>query len=670
MGRHLLQVNKIGDSDAKVGSRAVHLLQTLVYHHSAMKEVVVAAVEELAFRPNVGARAQYYTVIFLSNLSLARGTDAKLAVQLIGTYFSLFEQCVRGGEPQHSGKGSRATAGGGGGGDGVQSKLLGALLSGVNRAYPYASEALDEVTTSRHVEALFRLVHAGHVNVGVQALQLLLQVTATGSSLSHRLYRALYGTLLSPQLVDCRKQAMLLNIVFKAMKADTDAGRVKAMAKRLLQICAYHHPPFVCGVLFMLSEVAKLRHDLRKWIRSLKPKKKKDGPDAAISDETLEKEAQVSKKKAEAATAAVAVARSNAALVEEEDDGIEVKMTTTRPGAGDQISGTQHKYLNVPDAQGSDGADELDDDDDVDSNDAENEGGTAAYDPRKRDPMHSNATASYLWELHQLARHFHPTVASFAASLLEAKPIEYNGDPLADHTITAFLDRFMSKKPKAAKRLAAGPSAYTTHAGRTRLASAGADGVAVNSPAFAALSEEKVPDADQFFHQFFKRRAVRDQLGKKKKKAAAAAAKPKDVTGATAEGRPSAESGTADSGTFDYDSMPLEDEDHLDNGLGDASDDDDFAFDDDLSDEDGSEDGGDSDGEAEEDDSGRSRLHNADAFADADDFAAMIAEGSTDGGSSKADAWQQQRIASTSFKGSKRGGKQKRGGQKNKKQKR
>ena len=48
-----LLANKIGDTDKRVGSRAVHLMQTLVFEHSAMKAVVAHEVENVAFRSSV-----------------------------------------------------------------------------------------------------------------------------------------------------------------------------------------------------------------------------------------------------------------------------------------------------------------------------------------------------------------------------------------------------------------------------------------------------------------------------------------------------------------------------------------------------------------------------------------------------------------------------------------
>lgn len=49
---------------------------------------------------------------------------------------------------------------------------------------------------------------------------------------------------------------MYLNLVFKAIKADTSAKRQAAFVKRLTQILGLHQPPFICGALFLLGEVS------------------------------------------------------------------------------------------------------------------------------------------------------------------------------------------------------------------------------------------------------------------------------------------------------------------------------------------------------------------------------------------------------------------------------
>lgn len=48
-----------------------------------------------------------------------------------------------------------------------------------------------------------------------------------------------------------------------------------------------------------------------------------------------------------------------------------------------------------------------------------------------------------------LASHVHPSVATMAKTILSGANIVYNGNPLNDLSLTAFLDKLMEKKPKA-----------------------------------------------------------------------------------------------------------------------------------------------------------------------------------------------------------------------------
>ena len=77
-----------------------------------------------------------------------------LAAKLIGIYFSFFKVSIKSGE--------------------VDSKLMKALLTGVNRAFPFASLAAAELDSQ--LETMHRLVHLVSFNTAIQALTLLYQV--------------------------------------------------------------------------------------------------------------------------------------------------------------------------------------------------------------------------------------------------------------------------------------------------------------------------------------------------------------------------------------------------------------------------------------------------------------------------------------------------------------
>jgi ribosome biogenesis protein MAK21 len=79
-----------------------------------------------------------------------------------------------------------------------------------------------------------------------------------------RFYRALYATLAKSNVV-CRGKhlTMYFNLVYKAMKYDTDANRVHAFAKRLLTTVLHAPPSTVAASIFLLQEISRTHNDLR-----------------------------------------------------------------------------------------------------------------------------------------------------------------------------------------------------------------------------------------------------------------------------------------------------------------------------------------------------------------------------------------------------------------------
>ena len=169
-------VNHLGDPSRGVAAKAGYQLNKLLEVHPAMKNVVLGEVERLLYRPNVAKRAQYYGVCCLSQLMLNGYEDesVEMANKLIGIYFSFFKQfAVKKGD--------------------LDSKLISALLTGVNRAYPYlptldctANQASTNSLTN-HVETMYRVVHmTSNFGTALQALTLLFQLIGGGKPSSEK----------------------------------------------------------------------------------------------------------------------------------------------------------------------------------------------------------------------------------------------------------------------------------------------------------------------------------------------------------------------------------------------------------------------------------------------------------------------------------------------------
>ncbi|MCO5553080.1 hypothetical protein L7F22_006601 [Adiantum nelumboides] len=453
-------VNKLGDPERKIASNAGFYLSCLLTAHPNMKMVVVQEVDIFLFRPRLGLRARYQAVIFLSQIVLSnRGDGPKLAQRLIDIYFSLFKVLTTG-EPSSSyekeqrwrnkqkkiKKGNEEEVGV----VEIDSRLLSALLTGVNRAFPYvAAEDVDSLV-EENTPVLFRLVHSKSFNVGVQALMLLYQLLAKNNTVSDRLYRALYAVLLSPELFKSTKMELFLGLMFKAIKSDINSKRTAAFAKRLLQVALQGAPHFACGCLLLLSEILKSRPTL--WY-------------AVTQSEDADEE------------------REHFADVKDDD------MTKDDVIHGDTLTNSPSKQ----------------------AEDIEEEPGRRLreghYNARHRDPSYCNADQACWWELTALASHAHPSVAAMAKRLLSGASILYTGDPLRDLAFNVFLDRFTEKKPKIQRK-------NKTWHGPSLLAPSKKASMSTTFPMgndFLNLSEKEVAPEDIVFHKFYTSEVGRKQ---------------------------------------------------------------------------------------------------------------------------------------------------------------
>ncbi len=254
------------------------------------------------------AHARYYAAITFNQIVLSTSdADRAVARILIDVYFKLFLEIVGERDPEHAddptsaveelkdkrkekdkkpkpkkkvtGKEVRGAAGFCEMQD-SNARLLGAILTGVNRAIPYArfggadleyaffvppnlltsNQLINFARLDTHMGTLFLLVHTSTFNISLQALTLIQQIATSfpsNSPVVSRYYRALYATLLDSRLHTTRNQALFLNLLFKSLKADPEQARVMAFVKRFCQVLAggFGGSEFVAGGLWLLGEV-------------------------------------------------------------------------------------------------------------------------------------------------------------------------------------------------------------------------------------------------------------------------------------------------------------------------------------------------------------------------------------------------------------------------------
>ncbi|KAH6895144.1 CBF/Mak21 family-domain-containing protein [Thelonectria olida] len=429
-----LLVHKLGDRDRKISSRASYLLLQLQNSHPGMKPIIVRTIEqEILLHPSQDHRSKYYAINTL-NQTILSSKEPELAESLMRIYFDLFSVILKTGklgitapedstepkENKDTNKRARRPRGGKSSKPAVTEpeteaadKLVSAILTGVNRAAPFMVG--NEAAMESHLDTLFKIAHSANFNTGIQALLLIQQVSSSKSLATDRFYRTLYESLLDPRLVTSSKQALYLNLLLRALKNDVDSRRVKAFAKRMLQISGLHQPPFVCGLLYVVSHLRETFPDLSTLIEE---------PEESVFD----------------------------------DD---------EPGSERPV-----------------------------------------YDGRKRNPEHSNANQSCLWEVIPLQEHYHPSVNVFASSLLV--PNEKAQKPDMDsHSLIRFLDKFVYRNPKAADASKGvsimQPLRANKDLGDIWLGSRGpgASAPSVNTSTFWNKKVENVAAEDVFFHEYF-----------------------------------------------------------------------------------------------------------------------------------------------------------------------
>ncbi|GIM15448.1 hypothetical protein Vretimale_18225, partial [Volvox reticuliferus] len=463
----------------------------------------------------------------------------------------------------------------------IDARLLSSLITGVRRAFPYVQPDDVEPLVEESAGRLFRLVHTAPFTVSVQSLMLMYQLMSARAAINDRYYRALYAALDREGPTTSSRAPMFLALLFKAMQGDVSVKRVAAFAKRLLQLAAASQPNWACGALLLISQVLAVHPAL--WASITHPediagsgleefKDTDDLNDNCAGDADIERfrdhdgphegedgEAGVKKKKAEKKTtekgsderkgkdgvvvviagkgqkkASKALTRSrnedNGMDVDDEDDDDGAELTGLKldlDGARRRthaLASTSGRGSSAGTAAAAVGS--------LAAKAAAAQAQAAAqaavwpqpayYQMDKREPLYANADRSCWWELTVLAAHAHPSVSAMARALLAGAPVVFDGDPLRDLSLVAFLDKFVNKKPKPINRTRSIMQPSAVPLGGALLdgtVDAVARGTAKQPPpaslaqlssnAFAALAEAQVESADLFFHRFLNLKGVK-----------------------------------------------------------------------------------------------------------------------------------------------------------------
>jgi ribosome biogenesis protein MAK21 len=151
-----LLTNKLGDPSKKIASQTSYLIMQLMAAHPLMKMTIISSIDsDLLFRPGQSLHAKYYAVITLNQTALS-SNEEQVASKLLSVYFGLFVGLLgpgddgkrisnrkvgvensKDGNIKSPGKQSNDTENAQA--DDLREKLTSAILTGINRAYPYTN---------------------------------------------------------------------------------------------------------------------------------------------------------------------------------------------------------------------------------------------------------------------------------------------------------------------------------------------------------------------------------------------------------------------------------------------------------------------------------------------------------------------------------------------------
>ncbi|EPX72936.1 ribosome biogenesis protein Noc1 [Schizosaccharomyces octosporus yFS286] len=476
-----LLVNKLGDKDNKIASKASYLILQLEASHPAMKFIVTKELERFAFAPTTSRTSHYYTMITLNQTVLThKQTD--VANLLIEIYFVFFTKLLFAFEKEenankedekkelHDAKDNKKSQKRKKDADirkeaqeNSNSRLVSAILTGVNRAYPFAE--INSESFDKHMNTLFTITHTASFNTAIQVLMLIFQASSTRDSVPDRFYKSLYESLLDPRLPTSSKHSLYLNLLYKSLIVDNNIARVRAFIKRMVQIAAWQSPSLVTGFFHVIQQLEDSNPSLRVMFDKPEMHEFDDDEEEVFRDVEEEEENETS---------------DNEKNTEEQDTKQENKES--------------HGAFAKPDLSN-------------------------AYDGRKRDPQYSNADRSCIWEIYPFLSHFHPTVSMLAKQLVQGKKIEGKPD-LSLHTLSHFLDKFAYRNPKKSAA-AKGYSIMQPLAGSVSKGivstGTGQGNVPMNSEQFIEKQESEIPVDELFFHRFFNDKYIKGKQSNKKK---------------------------------------------------------------------------------------------------------------------------------------------------------
>jgi ribosome biogenesis protein MAK21 len=457
-------VNKLGEPQKKAASKASFFLRSILSHHPSMKSAVAREVMAMCSRPNVQMRAKYYAVVFLHQLPLShKGSDPTLAKELVHWYISLFTTLM----------------------DGVSQHPQ-------RERHPSQQQEQQQQKQSKHKRKVKNQKQSrSSTNSPDSATKKPQNITGIDSRIQRTILTGVNRAFpyVEPDAADAAAEQLEPRLYVVAHSRSIKASLQALSLLKQLQTSRGASSDRFHRSLYdvMLHEGLPMSSQASAFL-SLAFKVMKEDTSMERQHAFVKRLLQVSLSAAPQFACGVLLLLSE--LLKERPH---LQSAIMQPE--EQTSPTEAEQAEpLNDA----GAEPL------------SAGSRTQYDPRKREPKFTNAGDSCWWELELLRRHGHPSVQAMAGSLLRGGEIVYGGDPLADLSTMAFVDKFLNKS-RPQRKLVNKPLVH-----RANLGEEAEQRLAGRADAADPKHQEEV-----YFHRFYKTKRERKGESSVKKSAEA-----------------------------------------------------------------------------------------------------------------------------------------------------
>ncbi|KAH6718955.1 CBF/Mak21 family-domain-containing protein [Leptodontidium sp. MPI-SDFR-AT-0119] len=456
-----LLVNKLGDPDKKIASRTSYLLLQLQTSHPLMKPIIVRSIEsELLLRPGQSSHAKYYAINTL-NQTILSGKEEDVAKMLLGIYFELFVSLLKKPEPKvvvGPPINRKGQVQGGGAPMGKKAKA--------KATKEEEAKLTSEETTEKMISAVLTGVNRAFPfsksdDTSLEKhMDTLFKITH-----SSNFNTSVQALMLIEQLATSKHLAV--DRFYRTLYESLLDPRLVTSSKHALYL----------NLLFRALRVDLNIKRVKAFVKRMLQIVTLHQPPFICGILFLIRELE-----------ATFPGLKSLLSDPEESEEVDEEVFRDTPEDGVELEPKIRNAQSEP---------------------------QMLYDGRKRDPEHSSADKSCLWELVPFLMHFHPSVSLFASRLLNDEKMPPKPD-LVSHTLTNFLDRFVYRNAKASAGGAKGGSIMQPLSGGDSkgilLSSKSANKTQqpVNTEAFWRKRVEDVAVDEVFFHKYF------SQIGKSK----------------------------------------------------------------------------------------------------------------------------------------------------------